>query len=148
MKTRSVSHIGWPDGLAWRLLWSGSSVSTAAKLAKLAKHAGGPSRAALGIAAYSIAEAWRTGDAGEVLREYAGYTQVLRQFSVDHDLGIFDAGHEQLTEAAMLNDLVYKPAGAGANRNSSVSLQRTVTLFIPCCRATSIRTEYVWSSNE
>jgi mevalonate kinase len=45
MKTRSVSHIGWPDGLAWRLLWTGSSVSTAAKLAKLAKHAGGPSRA-------------------------------------------------------------------------------------------------------
>jgi phosphomevalonate kinase len=113
MRTRSVSRISWPEGLAWRLLWSGSSVSTAAKLAKLAKHAGCPSRSELGLAANRIAEAWRTGDADEVLTEYVSYIGALRQFSVDHDLGIFDAGHEQLTEAAMLSDLVYKPAGAG-----------------------------------
>jgi phosphomevalonate kinase len=113
MKTRSVSQIGWPDGLAWRLLWTGSSASTAAKLAKLAEHAGGPSRSALGLAAKSMAEAWRTGDVDEILMEYVSYIRVLRQFSVDHDLGIFDAGHEQLTDAAMLEQLVYKPAGAG-----------------------------------
>jgi phosphomevalonate kinase len=41
------------------------------------------------------------------------YIDALRQFSVDHDLGIFDAGHEELTDAAMADGLIYKPAGAG-----------------------------------
>ena len=113
MKTRSVSPIDWPDGLAWRLLWTGSSVSTAAKLAKLATQEGVPSRSALGLASDAMAMAWRSGDADMVLTGYVSYVGVLRQFSVDHDLGIFDAGHEQLTDTAMHDDLVYKPAGAG-----------------------------------
>lgn len=113
MKTRSVSHIDWPEGLSWRLIWTGVAASTEAKLAKLAKYGGGPSRSALGLASYGMAEAWRSGDTNRILIEYVAYIGVLRQFSVDHDLGIFDAGHEQLTDAATLNGLVYKPAGAG-----------------------------------
>ena len=113
MKTRSVSQIAWPPGLAWRLIWTGVSVSTEAKLAKLSSHAGGPSRSALGLAAHSMAEAWRAGDADRILTEFVAYIGVLRKFSIDHDLGIFDAGHEQLTDAAMIDGLVYKPAGAG-----------------------------------
>jgi phosphomevalonate kinase len=35
------------------------------------------------------------------------------QFDVDHDLGIFDAGHHELTNAAAKLELVYKPCGAG-----------------------------------
>jgi len=72
-----------------------------------------PSRTALGLAAAHMAEAWRSGDTDRVLSEYIAYIGVLRQFSVDHDLGIFDAGHEELTDAAMVSNLVYKPAGAG-----------------------------------
>ena len=49
----------------------------------------------------------------EIVPEYVPYIGVLRQFSIDHDLGIFDAGHDQLTDAAMVDGLVYKPAGAG-----------------------------------
>jgi len=113
MKTRSVSHIDWPEGLYWRLIWTGVAASTEAKLAKLAKYAGGPSRSALGLASYGMAEAWRSGNTDRILIEYVAYIGVLRQFSVDHDLGIFDAGHEQLTDAATLHGLVYKPAGAG-----------------------------------
>jgi len=113
MKTRSVSRIDWPEGLAWRLIWTGVAASTEAKLAKLAKHAGGPSRSALGLASYKMAEAWRSGNTGKILSEYLAYIGVLRQFSVDHDLGIFDAGHEQLTDAAAFDGLIYKPAGAG-----------------------------------
>ena len=113
MKTRSVSHIDWPEGLAWRLIWTGVAASTEAKLAKLAKHAGGPSRSALGLASYKMAEAWRSGNTDKILSEYVAYIGVLRQFSVDHDLGIFDAGHEQLTDAATFDGLIYKPAGAG-----------------------------------
>jgi len=32
---------------------------------------------------------------------------------VDHDLGIFDAGHAELAEMATARDIVYKPCGAG-----------------------------------
>jgi phosphomevalonate kinase len=60
-----------------------------------------------------MAETWRSGKTDQILGEYVAYIGVLRQFSVDHDLGIFDAGHEQLTDAATLHGLVYKPAGAG-----------------------------------
>ena len=113
MKTRSVSQIDWPEGLAWRLIWTGVAASTEAKLAKLSQHAGGPSRSALGLASSKMAEAWRSGKTDRILSEYVAYIGVLRQFSVDHDLGIFDAGHDQLTDAATLDGLVYKPAGAG-----------------------------------
>ena len=113
MKTRSVSPVDWPEGLAWRLIWTGVAASTEAKLAKLAKHAGSPSRSALGLASHNMAEAWNSGDADKVLAEYVAYVGALRKFSVDHELGIFDAGHEQLTDAATLDGLIYKPAGAG-----------------------------------
>ena len=60
-----------------------------------------------------MCDAWRSGHADAVLAEYVPYIGVLRQFSIDHDLGIFDAGHDELTDAAMVDGLVYKPAGAG-----------------------------------
>ncbi|MCP5091225.1 MAG: hypothetical protein GY949_09910 [Gammaproteobacteria bacterium] len=47
------------------------------------------------------------------MREYPGYIATLQKFSVDHDLGIFDAGHDQLAAAAAAAGLVYKPCGAG-----------------------------------
>jgi phosphomevalonate kinase len=45
--------------------------------------------------------------------EYPAYIETLRQFSVDHDLGIFDAGHDKLVTEAAAAGLVYKPCGAG-----------------------------------
>ena len=113
MDARNVVRLTWPDGLAMRVLWSGVPASTGAKLEHLAGQAMKPSRAALTAAAGKIAEAWRTGNADKVLADYPDYIGALRQFSVDHDLGIFDAGHDQLTDAAMADNLVYKPAGAG-----------------------------------
>jgi phosphomevalonate kinase len=38
---------------------------------------------------------------------------VLRQFGDDHKLGIFDAGHAELADAADAAGVVYKPCGAG-----------------------------------
>ena len=113
MPSRSVMALAWPDGLAMRVLWTGVSSSTEAKLERLAEQSVRPSRSALGIVAEQMAEAWQSGDAGRILAEYVTYTSALRQFSIDHDLGIFDAGHDELTDAAMVHDLVYKPAGAG-----------------------------------
>ncbi len=113
MRQQAVRSLVWPEGLGMRVLWTGVPASTEAKLEKLAGQATRPSRSALLLAAPRMAEAWRSGDADRIMTDYLPYIGVLRQFSVDHDLGIFDAGHDQLTDAAMLSNLVYKPAGAG-----------------------------------
>jgi phosphomevalonate kinase len=113
MKSQSVTSLAWPAGLCLRVIWTGVPASTEARLEKLAAQATRPSRSALLLAAPRVVEAWRSGDADRIMADYIPYIGVLRQFSVDHDLGIFDAGHDQLTDAAMLSDLVYKPAGAG-----------------------------------
>ena len=113
MSSRSVRRLSWPEGLLMRVLWTGVPASTGLKLEKLATQTVRPSRSALGVAAVQMADAWRSGDSDRVLSEYIVYIGALRQFGVDHDLGIFDAGHEELTDAAMVSNLVYKPAGAG-----------------------------------
>jgi phosphomevalonate kinase len=113
MPERDVRALQWPQGLAYRVLWTGVPSSTAEKLERLADQAVRASRSALLLAAPRMAAAWRRGNVEEILAEFVSYTGVLRQFSVDHDLGIFDAGHEQLTDAAMVDGLIYKPAGAG-----------------------------------
>ncbi len=38
---------------------------------------------------------------------------MLRKFSDDHDLGVFEAGHGELCDIASEYRLVYKPCGAG-----------------------------------
>ncbi len=64
-------------------------------------------------AAESMAAAWRSNDAEQVIAEYRDYCEHLLKFSVDHDLGIFDAGHAELWRAARSMGLTYKPCGAG-----------------------------------
>ena len=113
MRSHSVTSLAWPTDLCMQVLWTGVPASTEAKLEKLAAQAVQPSRSALLLAAGRMAEAWRSGDADRIMGGYVPYIGVLREFSVDHDLGIFDAGHDQLTDAALDSDLVYKPAGAG-----------------------------------
>ena len=113
MTQRTVRQLEWPQGLAFRVIWTGVSSSTETQLSRLARRASHPSRSALMLAAPRIRDAWRASDADGILAEYVGYIAVLRQFSIDHDLGIFDAGHDELTDAAMVDGLVYKPAGAG-----------------------------------
>ena len=113
MEKASVQSLDWPQGLAIRFIWSGVSTSTKARLQRLAASQGEVSRAALLEEATNVAAAWRSGDAARILEAYVPYIGALRQFGVDHDLGIFDAGHEELTVAASHAGLVYKPAGAG-----------------------------------
>ena len=71
------------------------------------------SRAGLAAAAKSIAATWADGNTNEIVASYASYIEQLRTFSVDHKLGIFDAGHDSLVERAFAANLVYKPCGAG-----------------------------------
>jgi phosphomevalonate kinase len=111
-------QLGWPAGLHYRFLWSGQAAVTAEKLAKLSERTGqaaaSESMNRLTGHAENISAAWSLGDGGQVLEAFPAYVDALRQFSVDHDLGIFDAGHEELAQQANDNGIVYKPCGAGA----------------------------------
>ena len=106
-------RIAWPDGLAFGLFWSGFPASTSDKLKHLIKSDPRPSRAALAYASRRVASAWGAGNAQRILTEYRDYNQVLREFSDDHELGIFDAGHAEMVAAAEAAGLMYKPCGAG-----------------------------------
>jgi len=113
MEGASVTALQWPDGLSYRLLWSGVAADTRAQLSKLAAGVRKASRTHLLNAAESMAVAWRSNDADQVIAEYREYCEQLLKFSVDHHLGIFDAGHAELWRAAGTADLIYKPCGAG-----------------------------------
>jgi phosphomevalonate kinase len=107
----AVLPLSWPAGLAYRLIWSGVPASTRVKLEALEKTGYRASKTALLEAAKNMRNAWRS--AADILSQYPAYIDALQQFSVDHDLGIFDAGHEQLVIDAAAAGLVYKPCGAG-----------------------------------
>ena len=108
-----ATPLRWPDELHWRLIWSGSSASTREKLSKLDAAVIKPSRVRLADASESMAKAWQGGNADRILSEYRHYIEQLREFSVDHELGIFDAGHDDIQRTAAGANLVYKPCGAG-----------------------------------
>lgn len=110
---RKSPQLEWPAGLAHALLWSGVAVSTTRKLSQLYKQELKNSRGALVDAASSLSNTWATASVAAILDGFRDYTQALQDFSVDHELGIFDAGHEELTAAANAAGLIYKPCGAG-----------------------------------
>jgi len=111
MAAAKVTALQWPAGLQYRLVWSGIAADTRVKLAQLDTTADSKARTELLQAAIAMAKAWRS--ATRVLGEYPAYIECLRRFSVDHGLGIFDAGHDELCRAAADAGLVYKPCGAG-----------------------------------
>lgn len=110
---RQRFRLDWPDGLAFALLWSAVPSGTAGKIRRLAQSDAQQSRAELGNAAEHMATVWRDGSVQIILEAYRAYTEVLRKFSDDHDLGIFDAGHGAMVDAANEMGLIYKPCGAG-----------------------------------
>lgn len=113
MGGESASSLTWPKGLTYALLWSGVAASTDEKLNQLARTEAGQARAELVIASARVAASWREGNPVEILQQLRDYTRALRKFDVDHRLGIFDAGHAELADAAASAGLVYKPCGAG-----------------------------------
>ncbi len=108
-----VTKVTWPSGLSFALLWSGVAASTRERVGRLKMSEAKPSRLALSDAAAATATAWRSGSAAAVMAAYVEYIDALMNFSVDHGLGIFEAGHEALVQRANADGLVYKPCGAG-----------------------------------
>ena len=111
MKDASILPLHWPDGLVYRLIWTGVPASTGIKLDRLKGASHRRSRDVLAKAATSMAAAWRS--ASGIISRFPAYIEALRQFSEEYDLGIFDAGHDKLATEAAAAGLVYKPCGAG-----------------------------------
>jgi phosphomevalonate kinase len=109
----NASSLRWPDGLHYVLLWSGVPASTRERIARLDNAGQHASRTALSAAAEAAADAWQTGNAQNVIRSGQAYVAALDTFSVDHGLGIFEAGHANLVQDAMESGVFYKPCGAG-----------------------------------
>jgi len=113
MQGTSALRLPMPEGLECRLLWSGSPASTGIKLERYSRHGPKPSKGALVVSSRRMAQAWASGSAAKVLAEYHDYISVLQEFSTDHGLGIFDAGHDELAACAADARMIYKPCGAG-----------------------------------
>jgi phosphomevalonate kinase len=125
----AASHpLRWPEGLHFGVIWVGVPADTRKRLIKLEQQSKRASSGALIIASRRMAEAWNGGVAQEVLRQYVDYIAVLREFSIDHDLGIFDAGHAELTDAAGKAGVVYKPCGAGGGDTGIVFAEDAVAV--------------------
>jgi len=107
-------QLTWPGGLACRFLWSGQPASTSNRLRKLHDaESTSDSMALLGLAAENIVSTWANGTLDRITDSFRHYIEALQEFDVDHDLGIFDAGHAGLVELAADRGIVYKPCGAG-----------------------------------
>ena len=113
MEAAAVVALDWPEELHYRVIWTGVAASTRDKLRKFDTGVSLPSRERLAGASKRMADVWRSGDAGEIIKNYRSYIEDLRQFSIDHGLGIFDAGHEDIWRRAIDSQLTYKPCGAG-----------------------------------
>lgn len=112
---RQVKSLKWPAGLGFEFFWSGRPSSTIERLGRMERFR--QNRAArraaerLSEASRGVLDAWR--HPADILESLRTYTAALKVFSNEHALGVFDAGHEELSEAADALDLVYKPCGAG-----------------------------------
>ena len=112
-----VKVLTWPTSLKISLMWSGKPASTAERLKKLERfernRAARTAATRLVDASSVVLDEWESGSAAAILDSLRSYTAALRRFSVEHRLGVFDAGHQELCVIAEENGLVYKPCGAG-----------------------------------
>jgi phosphomevalonate kinase len=112
-----IKALKWPAGIDYLIMWSGKPASTAERLRKLERfernRAARTAAAKLVDASRGVLDAWIKQDPGDVLASLQSYTAALRRFSLEHRVGVFDAGHQELCEAADDLGFVYKPCGAG-----------------------------------
>lgn len=116
MQEADTMSLQWPEGLVYRVLWSGTAADTRQKIARLnstAVRGEFPSRQRLGEASNEMAACWQSLDTTAVLAGYVEYLSALAAFDEDYALDIFAAGHRELAHAAQDMGLIYKPCGAG-----------------------------------
>ena len=114
---RRIRALQWPAGLEASLWWSGKPASTVDRLKKLERvernRSARNSANRLIDVSRNVLDTWQRGKASGIVEALREYTDVLARFSRERDLGVFDAGHQQLYEIAEGHGLVYKPCGAG-----------------------------------
>ncbi len=134
MQDRRSTLLDWPQGLYYRLFWSGVTAETQSRIARFRDQPASRSRDELGGASRAVAALWANGDAPAIVAAIGAYTRALQRFDETHGLGIFDAGHAQLAAQAAEAGMVYKPCGAGggdvgvalaASRSSLASFEKT-----------------------
>lgn len=109
-----VRPLKWRSDIQYAVMWSGRSASTVQKLSQFAASGtDARSRQELAAASSAIVAAWTESSAEHVIALFDHYTKTLFEFSDDHGLGIFDAGHAALVDLASTHAVVYKPCGAG-----------------------------------
>ena len=110
-----MQAIPWPAGLVYRFLWSGRASDTATKLRQLEARKAMECKSADALAASAavVSDLWDSSSADAVLAAIRIFVRDLQHFSADQDVGIFDAGHQELVAPAESLELVYKPCGAG-----------------------------------
>jgi phosphomevalonate kinase len=127
-----IKALKWPGGLDFSILWSGKPASTAERLKKLERFERGRAArmaaARLLDASRGVLDAWQKAKAAGVLESLQIYTAALRRFSIEHSLGIFDAGHQELCEIADDFGFVYKPCGAGGGDIGIVFIPKDAAL--------------------
>ena len=111
---QAAKPLRWPENLSYRILWSGQVASTKEKLARVSEPENSSNGGPLGDASRAVAIAWQSAKSVRLLTEMARYTDELKAYSIDHELGIFEAGHQELSEMAeTYPNTVYKSCGAG-----------------------------------
>jgi phosphomevalonate kinase len=111
---QTPNPLRWPENLFYRILWSGQVASTKAKLSRNSEAADFREGDALGDASRDVTIAWQSAKSALLLSKMARYIDELKAYSIDHELGIFEAGHQELSEMAeTYPNTVYKPCGAG-----------------------------------
>lgn len=113
MDEKTVQERNWPRGLSYRLFWSGVPADTLTRLNKFGAGAQREARATLVPGAEAVARTWRDGDAGSIMTALGEWTGSLQRFDTECGLGIFAAGHGDLSDLAASRGVVYKPCGAG-----------------------------------
>ena len=105
----AVTPVEWPESLHYAVFWSGVAADTPARIKRFDD---GIDRRLVDCAERS-AQGVGKGTAADVVAALREYTDALRAFDQQAGLGIFDAGHAALVDAAVEHDVVYKPCGAG-----------------------------------
>jgi phosphomevalonate kinase len=112
-----IKALKWPPGISYSMMWSGKPASTAERLRKLERfernRAARAAAAKLVDASRNVLDAWIRQKPGDIFESLQFYTAALRRFSLEHGVGVFDAGHQELCEAADDLGFLYKPCGAG-----------------------------------
>ena len=112
-----IKALKWPPGISYSMMWSGKPASTAERLRKLERfernRAARAAAAKLVDASRNVLDAWIKQKPGDIFKSLQFYTAALRRFSLEHGVGVFDAGHQELCEAADDLGFLYKPCGAG-----------------------------------